>query len=554
MSSRQSVQELEEVYRTDYRIGQDNVRPLGLDLHNPVFFWSVSVILVFVVGSAIFPTRSKAALEGARDWVINTFDWLLLSSGSIFVLFCVALILLPVGRIRIGGPRARPDFNRISWFSMLFAAGMGIGLMFWSVAEPVGYFTEWFGTPLNVAGGTEESRSAALGATMYHWGLHPWAIYAVVGLSLAFFAYNKGLPLTIRSAFYPLFGDRVWGPLGHLIDTLAVFATIFGLATSLGLGAQQASGGLEFLAGVPATLTTQILVIAGVTAVALASVIRGLDGGVKVLSNVNIAFAAVLLLFVVAVGSLAAFGGNLWTTVEGYVTSIVPLSNPVGRDDDTFYHSWTIFYWAWWISWSPFVGMFIARVSRGRTVREFLTAVLIVPTAFTTVWMSAFGGSGIDQVREGVGALADGIGDSSLALFEMLHNLPLATLTSGLAIILVLVFFITSSDSGSLVIDTITAGGKTDAPVAQRVLWAVLEGAIAAVLLVVGGTEALAALQAGAVTVGFPFTIVLLLMCVALGKGLIHERRILALAAPAQAGSPRTDATDGLDGRSDERG
>ncbi len=529
MPHNDAIRELEEVYETEYEIGQDNVRPLGLDLHNPVFFWSASLILLFVAVSLVVPERAKSSLEGARDWVINSFDWALLSSGSVFVLFCLALILLPVGRIRIGGPDARPDFSRMSWFAMLFAAGMGIGLMFWSVAEPVGYFTEWFGTPLNVPGGTEESKTAALGATMYHWGLHPWAIYGVVGLALAFFAYNKGLPLTIRSTFYPLLGDRVWGPVGHVIDTLAVFATIFGLATSLGFGAQQASGGLEFLFGLPATLLTQVVIIAAVTAIALVSVMRGIDGGVKVLSNINIGFAALLLVFVVVAGGLLTFLGNAGTTIAGYAEYILPLSNPLGRADDTFYHSWTIFYWAWWISWSPFVGMFIARVSRGRTVREFLVAVLLVPTVVTTIWMTAFGGSGIDQVVDGVGELAGGLGDSSLALFQMLQNLPMSGITSVLAIILVLVFFITSSDSGSLVIDSITAGGKTDSPRAQRILWAVLEGVIAAVLLLVGGTDALSALQAGSVTVGLPFTFVLLFMCLALAKGLHHERRLTKL-------------------------
>lgn len=529
MSDEKAVQELEQVYETDYEIGQDNVKPLGLDLHNPVFFLSALLIIVFVVLSLMYPEQSNNLLTGTRTWVTEVFDWFLLSSANIFVLFCLVLILLPVGSIRIGGQDAVPDFSRISWFAMLFAAGMGIGLMFWSVAEPVAYFTEWYGTPLNVAGGTEEAKLAALGATMYHWGLHPWAIYGVVALSLAFFTYNKGLPLTIRSTFYPLLGDRVWGPIGHLIDVLAVLATIFGLATSLGFGAQQAAGGLEFLFGISSGLTTQVVIIIGVTIVALISVMRGIDGGVKVLSNINMVFAASLLLFVMFAGSFVAFLLNARETTMAYIDYILPLSNPIGREDDTFYHGWTIFYWAWWISWSPFVGMFIARVSRGRTVREFLTAVLIVPTVVTIMWMSVFGGNGIDQAMAGVGALAEGIGDSSLALFQMLQNLPLTAITSFLAIVLVLVFFITSSDSGSLVIDSITAGGKTDAPESQRIFWVIVEGLIAAVLLTVGGADALSALQAGAVTTGLPFTIVLLLMCVALAKGLTHEHRLLKL-------------------------
>ncbi len=524
------IEKLEEVYDTDFEIGDQNINPLGLDLHNPVFVTSALLILVFVIGSLMFPDVSNNALTSTRVWIGETFDWLFLSGGSIFVLFCLLLIILPVGRIRIGGQDAKPDFSVMSWFSMLFAAGMGIGLMFWSVAEPVGYFTEWFGTPLNIEGGTEEARRAALGATMYHWGLHPWAIYAVVGLSLAFFTYNKGLPLTIRSSFYPLLGDRVWGPFGHVIDTLAVLATMFGLATSLGLGAQQAAAGLEFLFGIDSGLNTQVAIIIGVTVIALLSVMRGIHGGVRVLSNINLTFAALLLLFVMIAGGLIAFLANVGTTLTAYAQYILPLSNPVGREDETFYHGWTIFFWAWWISWSPFVGMFIARVSRGRTVRQFVTAVLLVPTLVTVVWMSAFGGGGLNQVLAGVGALAGGISDSTLALFQMLENMPFAAITSFVAILLVLIFFITSSDSGSLVIDSITSGGKTDAPQSQRLFWATFEGIVAGVLLAVGGAAALQALQAGAVSTGLPFLIVLLAMCVSLAKGLYHELALLRLA------------------------
>jgi betaine/carnitine transporter, BCCT family len=518
------VEEIEELYDTDYEIGQDNIKTMGLDLHNPVFPVSAALILIFVVLSLLFPEQSNEMLNNTRVWIGETFDWLFLSAGNIFVLFCIALIILPVGKIRIGGEDAKPDFSMLSWFAMLFAAGMGIGLMFWSVAEPVGYFTEWFGTPLNVGGG---DASASLGATMYHWGLHPWAIYGVVALSLAFFSYNKGLPLTIRSTFYPLIGDRCWGPIGHVIDTLAVLATLFGLATSLGLGAQQAAGGMNFLFGIDGGLTTQIVIITGVTLIALVSVLRGIHGGVRVLSNINMIAAIILLGFVMVAGGVIAFVSHTGTTLGGYFQYLLPLSNPVGREDDTFYHSWTIFFWAWWISWSPFVGMFIARVSRGRTVRQFMTAVLIVPTLVTVVWMSAFGGNGLTQVTDQVGALADGIGDSSLALFQMLENLPFTAITSFLAICLVLVFFITSSDSGSLVLDSITAGGKTDAPTSQRIFWVLIEGLIAAVLLAVGGDAALSALQAGSVSTGLPFVIVLLVMCVSLAIGLRHELYLL---------------------------
>ena len=267
MDTGKRVDELEERYDFDYEVGEDNIHPWGLELHNPVFIWSAVLILIFVIGSMLYPDIAKSGLSGAKTWVINSFDWLFLSAGNVFVLFSLALIFLPYGRIRLGGEDAVPSFSRLSWFAMLFAAGMGIGLMFWSVAEPVGYFTEWSGTPLNTPGGDEASKTAAMGAVMYHWALHPWAIYGVVALSLAFFAYNKGMPLSIRSTFYPLFGDRVWGTLGNVIDTMAVLATIFGLATSLGFGAQQAAGGLEFLFGIPANLPLEIGIIAGVTAV-----------------------------------------------------------------------------------------------------------------------------------------------------------------------------------------------------------------------------------------------------------------------------------------------
>ncbi|AWV07515.1 BCCT family transporter [Marilutibacter maris] len=530
MNVQRQIEKLEEVYETDYEVGQDNIKAFGLDLHNPVFIISAVLIVLFVVVSLAMPEKAGEVLLATRTWIQNTFDWVFLTAGNVFVLFCLAVIVLPVGKIRIGGDDARPEFSRPSWFAMLFAAGMGIGLMFWSVAEPVGYFTEWFGSPLDIAGGTETSRRAALGATMYHWGLHPWAIYGVVALSLAFFAFNKGLPLTIRSTFYPIFGDRVWGPLGHVIDVLAVLATLFGLATSLGLGAKQAAGGIEFLFGISGGLALQIGIIAAVTTIATISVIRGIDGGVKLLSNINMLAAAALLLFVIIAGSLMAFVGNVGTTIASYAEYILPLSNPVGREDEGFYHGWTVFYWAWWISWSPFVGMFIARVSKGRTVREFMTAVLLVPMLLTIVWMSAFGGSGLDQSMAGIGELAEGIGDSSLALFQMLQHLPWTSITSALAIALVLLFFITSSDSGSLVIDSITSGGMVDAPVAQRIFWAVTEGVIAAVLLAIGGKAALDALQAGAVSLGLPFTFVLLLMCVSLAKGLHHEQKLNRLA------------------------
>ncbi|MGP1721741.1 BCCT family transporter [Shewanella frigidimarina] len=510
---------------TDYTVGQDNIQKWGFDIHNAVFGISAGLILAFLIAILIIdPATSKEFLDGLKWQIIGTFDSLFMWSANIFVIFCLALIVSPFGKIRLGGDGAKADYSRLSWIAMLFAAGMGIGLMFWGVAEPLAYYTGWYETPLNVVANTPEAAELALGATMFHWGLHPWSIYGVVALSMAFFAYNKGLPLSIRSAFYPILGDRTWGWPGHIIDIFAVLATLFGLATSLGLGAQQAASGFHHVFGIEAGLTLQITIIVVVTLLAVISVVRGLEGGVKVISNINMLLAVALLIFVALV-TFAVSMGTIPTTVMGYIKNIIPLSNPIGREDEAWMHGWTVFYWAWWISWSPFVGMFIARISRGRTVREFLSTVLIVPTVVTILWMSVFGGIAIDQVINNVGTLGSkGLTEVPLAMFQMFDSLPLGNLLSMLAVLLVLVFFITSSDSGSLVIDSITAGGKIDAPIPQRIFWAVIEGAIAAVLLWVGGTQAIEALQAGAISTGLPFTIILLVMCVSLLMGMRTEK------------------------------
>jgi BCCT family betaine/carnitine transporter len=510
---------------TDYTVGQDNVQKWGFDVHNPVFGISAGLILLFLAAALWFDAdTSKEVLDGIKWQIIDNFDSLFIWSANIFVVFCLGLVVSPYGKIRLGGEDAKPDHSFMSWLAMLFAAGMGIGLMFWSVAEPTAYFTGWYETPLNVAAYTPEARELALGATMFHWGLHPWAIYCVVALSLSFFCFNKGLPLSIRSIFYPILGDRAWGWPGHIVDILSVIATLFGLATSLGLGAQQAAGGIGHVFGIDSGMPLQITVIIGVTALAVISVVRGIDGGVKLISNVNMVIAFVLMVFVALV-SYSIVTGSLWTTLHGYASNIIALSNPIGREDQAWMHGWTVFYWAWWISWSPFVGMFIARVSRGRTVRQFITAVLILPTFVTTVWMAVFGGAAIDQVMNKVGLLGErGLDQVPLAMFEMFESLPFSSIISVIAVVLVLIFFISSSDSGSLVIDSITAGGKVDAPVPQRIFWASIEGAIAVALLYVGGTHAIEALQAGAISTALPFVFILLLMCFSLLKGMSTEK------------------------------
>ena len=523
---------------TDYKVGQDNivlnVGPFGLDIHNRVFAVSGLLVVAFVVLTLAFQNQVEPMFSAMRNWLTSNLDWFFIAAGNIFVVVMLAVAVSPLGKVRLGGTEATPDYTYLGWFSMLFAAGMGIGLMFFGVSEPLSHFGSAFGgttveggvrtdwAPLGAAAGDAEAATRlGMAATIYHWALHPWAIYATIALGLALFSFNKGLPLTIRSVFYPLLGERIWGWPGHIIDILAVLATLFGLATSLGYGASQASSGLNFLFDVPLGNTTQIVLVIGITAIALASVVAGLDAGVKRLSEINMALALLLMVFVIAVGPTLDILSGFFANLGAYVQYLPALSNPVGREDINYSQGWTAFYWAWWISWSPFVGMFIARVSRGRTVREFIFAVLIVPSLACVLWMTVFGETAILQfVRDGYDAATKA--ELPLQLFSMLDALPLAQITSFIAIILVVVFFVTSSDSGSLVIDVIAAGGKVDAPTPQRVFWCVFEGLVAIALILGGG---LVALQAMAVSTGLPFTIVLLMSAVAVVKGLMSEPR-----------------------------
>lgn len=523
---------------TDYKVGQDNivlnVGPFGLDIHNRVFAVSGLLVVAFVVLTLAFQNQVEPMFSAMRNWLTSNLDWFFIAAGNIFVVVMLAVAVSPLGKVRLGGTEATPDYTYLGWFSMLFAAGMGIGLMFFGVSEPLAHFGSAFGgttveggvrtdwAPLGAAAGDAEAATRlGMAATIYHWALHPWAIYATIALGLALFSFNKGLPLTIRSVFYPLLGERIWGWPGHIIDILAVLATLFGLATSLGYGASQASSGLNFLFDVPLGNTTQIVLVIGITAIALASVVAGLDAGVKRLSEINMALALLLMVFVIAVGPTLDILSGFFANLGAYVQYLPALSNPVGREDINYSQGWTAFYWAWWISWSPFVGMFIARVSRGRSVREFILAVLIVPSLACVLWMTVFGETAILQVvRDGYEAAKTA--ELPLQLFTMLDALPLASITSFIAIILVVVFFVTSSDSGSLVIDVIAAGGKVDAPLPQRVFWCTFEGLVAIALILGGG---LVALQAMAVSTGLPFTIVLLMSAVAVVKGLASEPR-----------------------------
>lgn len=510
-------QNTEDSQDIGHTIGENNIQLLGLDIHNPVFLVSAILAIALVVATLLFQEQAAIIFGDMRVWITSTFDWFFVISANFFVVFCLAVAYSKLGRIRLGGDNAKPRYGYPAWLAMLFAAGVGIGLMFFGVLEPV---THTVNPPIGIdPANTDSARAVGMAAAINHWGLHAWAIYAVVGLSLSFFCFNRGLPLTMRSAFYPLLGNAVWGPFGHFVDIVAVLATLFGLAVSLGFGAEQIAGGLNYLFDIPPGDSTKVMLIFVIISIALVSVVAGLDKGVRRLSELNMGLAAALWLFVLITGPTLVVLATILSSVYDYLYYLPGLNNWIGREDTDFLHGWSTFYWAWWISWSPFVGMFIARVSYGRTVREFITWVLIIPTVIGLIWMSTFGGVALDQLlSDGYRGVADSVPE--LALFKMLEQLPLTNIVSTISVFLIAIFFITSADSGALVMDIITAGGKMDAPVQQRFFWCVLAGLVAVALMLGGG---MASLQALTISIGLPFGLVLLIMCAGLLKGLRAE-------------------------------
>lgn len=505
--------------------GDSNIQKWGFDIHPEVFFVSAGLILLFVLVTLIFQEPAETALSNLQTFIANAMGWFMILVVSIYLSVVVILALSRFGKIRLGGQNARPEFPTFAWIAMLISAGMGIGLMFWSVAEPIFHLQTppIGGVQPNTSGAAQE----ALGITFFHWGLHAWGVYALVGLALGFFAYNRGLPLTIRSVFYPLLGDRIYGWWGNVIDILAVASTLFGLATSLGLGVQQVNAGLNFLFGLADNTSIQVGLIAIITGFATASVVAGLDGGVRRLSELNMCLAGLFLVFVLLAGPTLFVLGSFVQTLGYYIATLPTLSFWTETFEGTdWQNSWTVFYWGWWVSWSPFVGIFIARISKGRTVREFVLGVLLLPSMITFLWMSTFGGTALFlELGESGGVIAQAVDDNvATALFVMLQQLPLTFITSLIGITLVTVFFVTSSDSGSLVVDNLTSGGKLDSPVPQRVFWAVTEGVVAAALLLGGGLQAL---QTASITTGLPFAVVLLVMCFSLCRGLNEEMAML---------------------------
>jgi len=491
--------------------------------HPIVFLTSAGLIAVFVAISLLYSDKAFSVFTAAKDNVSTGAGWFFMLSTNFFLVTCLYLLFSKAGNIRLGGPKAKPDFTFLQWMAMLFSAGMGIGLVYWSVAEPVFHF---FSPPYpTTEAGTPAAASLAMSRTYFHWGLHAWGIYALMGLALAYFAFNRGLPLTIRSTLYPLLGERVRGGLGNLVDIIAAVATLFGVATSLGFGVRQVNAGLEFAFGLPNTVNVQVLLIAGITLLATLSVVLGLDNGIRRLSEINIGLAAILLLFVFVAGPTLFQLNGLVQNIGQYFQNLLLSSTWMETYSEAAWpEGWTIFYWAWWIAWSPFVGMFIARISRGRTVRQFILGVLFVPTAITFIWLSVFGNAGLFEALQGNEAFVAAVNqDESLSLFALLNNYSFTMGASILAIAVIILFFVTSSDSGSLVIDIITAGGHIDPPVPQRIFWAVTEGVVAAVLLMVGQEQALKSLQTASIVTGLPFAIVLVAIGISLIRALNHD-------------------------------
>ncbi len=494
----------------------------ALELNAWVFFPSVGVILIFLFFGVFFPTRTGQAFDELQSFIVTTFGWFYIGSVAVFLFFVIFLFFSRYGSIRLGPDGSRPTYSYASWFAMLFSAGMGIGLVFFGVAEPMMHFE----SPPTGEGGTPAAAGNAMRYAFFHWGVHAWAIYIVVGLSLAFFAFRQGLPLAIRSAFHPLIGDRIHGPIGHTVDILAVVGTLFGVATSLGLGVMQVNAGLNHLVGIEIGTGVQVALIAAITLVATVSVVIGLDKGIRRLSNLNMVMAITLLLAVFLMGPTVLLLDAWMANTGAYLRSIAEMTFWIDVwGDGGWQGDWTLFYWGWWIAWSPFVGLFIARISRGRTVREFIGGTLLVPMAFTAFWLTVFGNTALDRELTDVGGVAGA--STETMLFVLLQGLPFSAITSTLAVLVIVGFFVTSSDSGSFVIDMISSGGNPDPPRVQRVFWALMEGAVAAVLLLAGG---LAALQTAAITTGLPFAVVLLLMCWSLLVALRRERKRTAKA------------------------
>jgi len=517
----------------------------------PVFITSGVLAVALVIWGVVAPASLGDVAGAVNSWITTYFEWLYIFSASFFLIFVVILMASRYGQVRLGPSDSTPEYGNLSWFAMLFTAGMGIGLVFYAVSEPITHFT---GPPTGQANTPEAAQNAML-YTFYHWGLHPWAIYVALGMALGYFAFRKGLPLRPASALYPLIKERIYSWPGYLVDVLAVFGTLFGLATSLGIGGQQVGAGLENLFGIENTPGLQIILILAITSVAVVSLMLGIDKGIRNLSLINLWLALALMLFVFFFGPTSNLLNSLTANIGVYIQQLPGLSFQTFPDNgngtaQAWQDTWTLFYWGWWMSWAPFVGMFLARISYGRTIRSFAAGAMFAPVGASFVWLTIFGDSALRLLQDNPDdPLATA--DAETAIFGLIDGLPvgsiIATLASAVAIIVVVLFFATSSDSGSLVVDILTNGGDPHPKWQQRLFWAILEGVIAAVLLAAGaasGEDALSALQTASILAGLPFCIVLLFVCAGLVRGLASERFVVAMPAePSPADRLRTAAT-----------
>ena len=496
---------------------------LGLVVNKTVFYPSLILVMLSVLLAIIFADVAETSFDNAQRLVSEKAGWIYTIAVNAFIVFCLYLAFGKYGSIRLGGPQSKPEFKVLSWFAMLFSAGIGNGLVLFSIADPVRDFMD----PPRLAANAPPTAIAqeAINFSFLHHGIHGWAIYSVIGLSLAYFTYNRKMPLTIRSAFYPLLGDKIYGWIGDVIDIVAVVATLFGLATTMGFGVGQINAGFSHVFGMAESLTTQYLIILGITAIATISVITGVNKGVKILSELNVSVALIIFVLVLILGPTAFILKAYIQNIGSYVTNFVDLSTwSDSYGGNSWHNNVTLMYWGWWASWSPFVGTFIARISRGRTIREFILGVLFLPALVTFLWFSAFGGTTMLGLMQGDFALADAVNENiSTALYVFFEKFPFALVLKVLGMILICSFIITSADSGALVVDGITSGGKKKTPAIQRIIWVSLAGIIAATLLTGGG---LGTLQAAVTISGLPFAILLLMMCGSLYMGIKEDFQV----------------------------
>ncbi|NQZ87375.1 MAG: choline BCCT transporter BetT [Colwellia sp.] len=500
--------------------------PVKSHLNKTVFVCASSIIIALLLYTAALPKQAQSVFTLIQASIIENGSWFYVLTVAFIFFFVIFLAVSRYGDIRLGPDHSTPDYSLVSWLSMLFAAGMGIGLMFFGVAEPLMHYL----SPPTAETGTVAAVQEAMKMTFFHWGLHAWAIYAIVALVLAYFSYRHNLPLTLRSALYPLIGDRIYQWPGHLVDVFAVVSTVFGVATSLGLGAAQVNAGFSYLFGIEVSITNQIIIMCGITSLAVISVATGLDKGIKILSETNMILAIVLLLLIFILGPTVFLLQAYLQNIGDYLADIVHNTfNLFAYKKTDWIGGWTIFYWGWWLAWAPFVGLFIARISRGRTIREFIIGVMLIPTVFTLFWMTIFGNSAIDLVyNQGVVGLGEMVSkDSSVALFVFLENFPFTSVLSFFSVLMIVIFFVTSCDSGAMVVDMLCSHGNNDTPLWQRVYWAVGIGVVAAILLLAGGLNAL---QTMTIASALPFTLVLLLAI----AGLIKSLRVEAFKQDSQ--------------------